>query len=46
MATGGYENESTLETLKFVNSALKNLPLDNVKENYVRTVQGTMRCSL
>lgn len=30
----------TLETLKFVNGAIKKLPLDSVRENYVRTVQG------
>ncbi len=30
----------TLETLEFVNSAVKSLPLDSEEENYVRTVQG------
>ena len=30
----------TLDTLKFVNGAIKQLPVDSVKENYVRTVQG------
>lgn len=38
MASGGAS--ATLETLSFVNGALK-LPVDSVKENYVRTVQGT-----
>ncbi len=33
----------TLE-LKFVNSAIKNLPLDTTKENYVRSVQGNYKC--
>ncbi|XP_064400171.1 protein adenylyltransferase SelO, mitochondrial-like [Halichondria panicea] len=30
----------SLETLEFVNSAVKSLPLDSEEENYVRTVQG------
>ena len=39
MASGGVAR-NTLETLKFVNGALKNLPVDSIKENYVRSVPG------
>ena len=34
------EHSNTLLSLKFVNTALKELPLDSDKDNYVRTVQG------
>ena len=32
--------ESSLETLKFVNRAIKSLPVEDNRENYVRTVSG------
>ena len=37
MATG---DRRTLDNLKFVNGALRSLPIDSIKENYVRSVQG------
>ena len=43
MAAGG-SSHSTLETLRFVNGAVKKLPLDTNKENYVRSVEGV--CSI
>ena len=30
----------TLETLEFINTAVRSLPLDSIKDNYVRTVPG------
>ena len=32
--------EAVLETLKFVNRAIKSLPVDENPDNYVRTVPG------
>ena len=32
--------EVTLETMKFVNRAIKSLPVEENRENYVRTVPG------
>ena len=39
MAEGGAAG-GKLETLKFVNSAVRSLPLDKEKANYTRSVQG------
>ena len=38
MASGG--DQSTLESLEFVNGAVKSLPVEDNEDNYVRTVQG------
>ena len=35
--------EATLETLKFVNRAIKSLPVEENPDNYVRTVPGTYK---
>ena len=32
----------TLESLKFVNRAIKSLPVEENQDNYVRTVQGNL----
>ena len=37
----GSGTEATLETLKFVNRAIKSLPVEENPDNYVRTVPGT-----
>ncbi len=41
MATAaGPDSTKTFETLKFDNLALRSLPLDSIKENYVRQVSN------
>lgn len=37
------KDKLTLETLKFVNRAIKSLPVEENRDNYVRTVAGGHR---
>lgn len=50
MATGASATVSTpgntLETLHFVNGAIKSLPVEDNRDNYVRTVQGNTKFQL
>lgn len=39
-STGSEGTKVTLETLKFVNRAIKSLPVEENRDNYVRTVPG------